>query len=196
MPVSPPGCPIGPALARSGLAGRSPSSAASAVSGRGGTRSGRKAAGTGRGYLPSRRREPDIGRPGIVRRNLHGLQGELHHLEEGRPGDLVTVVLAPRVLNVDGYDQLRVVRGRDADVAGAILAKAVALAGLGDLRSAGLRRHCIAGYEAPGLPSLGVHVRHLLEDGHQLAGSLSADDALAGWRPRRGELPGRIRGAR
>src|SRR5215469_12339081 len=195
MPVRPPGCPIGPLLAPPGSAGRSPSSAASPLSGRGGTLSGRKAAGTGRGYLPSRRREPYTGRPGIVRCNLHGLQGELHRLEEGRPRDLVTVIPAPRILNVDGHDQLRVVSRGDTDVTRSIQAKTATLAGLGDLGGTGLSRDSVTANETPWLMGLRVQLGDLLQHGHQLASCLSADHAPASRRTGGRELPGCVRRA-
>src|ERR1700722_18172465 len=144
MPVRPGGRPGPAATSTSGSAGRRPSSTARPASGRGCRRSGRKAAGTGRGYLRSRCREPDIRRSGVVGCDLHGLQRELHDVEERRSGDLVTVVLAPRVLNIEGHDQLRVVSRRDADVAVTMLAEALAQAGVRDLRGPGLSRHRVA----------------------------------------------------
>src|SRR5262249_5906238 len=56
---------------------RSPSMAASPVSGRTGTFRGRIAAGTGRGYLDSRGREWDVRDVPAVRRNPQRRQGEL-----------------------------------------------------------------------------------------------------------------------
>src|SRR5262249_32257668 len=79
---------------------RRPSSEASPVSDRTGTYRGRRAAGTGRDYLSSRRREWDVWDMPVVGRDLHRGQGELHDRVEHRAGHLDAEVAAlARVLN-------------------------------------------------------------------------------------------------
>ena len=129
----------------------SPSSMASPESGRGGTSRGRRAAGTGRGYLSSRCREPDVGTLGPIGRNLQRPQGELHDLVEDGPRHLDTEVAAlARVLHVDRHDQLGVPGRRDADEARPVQAQAAALFG-----SAICAVPVLAAIEYPGISAQG-----------------------------------------
>src|SRR5207248_3177296 len=117
--------PSGPAKgsARARVVITTPSSSASSGSGRPGTLRGRRSAGTGRGYRRSRRRERDVRALAVIRWNLEGLQGEVHHLVEGGSGHAVAeVVGGPRVLHVDRDHDLRVAGRRHPDVAGPVVA--------------------------------------------------------------------------
>src|SRR5215472_5299747 len=169
-----------------------PSSAASPESGRTGTQLGRRAAGTGRGYLGSvfpgsARVEELAARPLSIPwerarrgttsmhderdgrhmtasgRDLHACQGELHHGVEHRAGD-VDAEVAPvtRILQVDGDDEAAALGGSDADETGSVVAAAPAVF----LRGTCLGRHGVAGNDSPRLASLPIYDGNLLKDAH------------------------------